>query len=237
MTLNNYLHAATAVERYELFPSVFQKIRAARTQHRHGDLKVLQTLHYYELLYALNTADWETARKLRTVIVNFMLTDGNQIAKGTRMAFQYNLCILAFLLEDFREALNWVNAILDSAGAEAREDIQHFARVLLIILHYELGNLDLLEYLHRSTYRYLFDRAELHPYERLLLEAVRQLLKQPAPDERRPILLALQQSIDGMRQGTADGPAVQEMRCWIAARLDNRPLRDVMAEMIRKPLK
>lgn len=232
-TLSNYLHAAGLVERYEEFPRIFDKIRSARTQNRHGDLQVLQSLHYYELLYALNTADWEAAARFRPAIEAFMDTAGARIGTGRRLAFQYNLCILAFILEQYRDALKWVNAILDGAGAEVREDIQYFARILLIILHFELGNVDLMEYLHRSTYRYLYDRAELHPYERLLLEAMHQILQQPTRERRKAILEQLQTGIAGMMADAPSRPGMQELRCWIEARLGGRPLREVMAEMIR----
>lgn len=233
-TLSNYLHAATVVERYEEFPRVFQKIRSARTKHRHDDLQVLQSLHYYELLYALNIADWEAAGRLRPVIEAFLNSADTRIGKGRRLAFQYNLCILAFILEDFRGALRWVNAILDSSGAEVREDIQHFARVLLIIVHYELGNMDLLDYLHRSTYRYLFDRAELHPYERLLLTAMAQLSQQHDRVHQKHILEQLQAGITSMMTGPSNRPGMQELRCWVEARLSERPLRAVMAKMIER---
>lgn len=231
-TLSNYLHAATVVDRYEEFPRVFQKIKAARIQHQHGDLQVLQSLYYYELLYALNTADWDAAASLKPTIEAFLVSAGGRIGTARRLAFKYNLCILSFTMEQFSDALQAVNAILDDSGAEVREDIQHFVRVLLIILHYELGNLDLMEYLHRSTYRYLFDRAELHPYERLLLDAVRQLLQAAERGQQHAIMRQLQVGITELMT-TSSRPGMTELRCWVEARISHRPMREVMAEMLK----
>jgi tetratricopeptide (TPR) repeat protein len=161
--LSNLLHAAGLLSRYAEFPAIFSKIRSLPHLHSHGDNQVLQTLNYYELLYYMNVADWKTALGTAKEAIAFLETAGDRIALGRKLAFWYNLSILFFIHEDFKSALHWVNAIMDGSGPEIREDIQHFARLLVILIHFELGHWEILEYLHRSSYRYLFNRNQLFP--------------------------------------------------------------------------
>jgi hypothetical protein len=234
VVLSNYLHAAGLLSRYTEFPAVFAKIRQARPSHQHGDTQVLQTLHYYELLYALNMADWQAARQSAAEIGTFLAQAGERVAIGRRLAFWYNLTILSFILEDYSAALGWVNTIIQESGAEIREDIQHFARILVVLIHFELGNWEILEYLHRSGYRYLFSRKQLHPYEKRLMDALKALMQLAEPAMQADVLLALRQDLDEIFAHEKAGPGIQELFCWINAKLSRQPMQVVMAGMLGK---
>lgn len=232
VALSNFLHAAGLRSRYAEFPEVFTKIRNARPGHQHADVQVLQTLYYYELLYALNIADWDAAVVNARQITDFLAKAGKGISMGRRLAFWYNLAILEFVLENFSAALQWVNTILDESGSELREDIQHFARILVILVHYELGHWEILEYLHRSGYRYLFSLRQLFPYEKRLMDALRTLMNQPAPAMQAQALKSLHSDLTQMLEHQSYGPGIQELFCWIDSKLTQRPIKTVMAETL-----
>lgn len=232
-TLSNFLHAAGLLLRLEEFPVVLDRLRGIRPRHAHEEMQVRQALLYYELHYALNTADWMAAQASEQAIDALLAEATTQVGMARRLAFHYNLCILSFILEDFKAALRRVNAILDNSGAEVREDIQSFARILLVVIHFEMGHMDLLEYLHRSAYRYLFERAELHPYERLLLDALRRLMQQPEGEARQAVWQGLEAGFEELQRQHGKRPGMEELRCWVMAKRTHRPLREVVAERQR----
>jgi hypothetical protein len=51
-----------------------------------------------------------------------------------------------------------VNEIVNSHDQNFREDIYIFSRLFSIIIHYELGNYELIDYLVKSTYRYMLKK-------------------------------------------------------------------------------
>ncbi len=232
-TLSNLLHAASLTDRYDGFPLILAKIRATRQSHHHGDVQVLNGLYYYELLYFLNKADWESAILTAREIVEFLNRAGNQVTFSRRLAFHYNLSILSFVLEDYSAALKWVNAIVDESGPEIREDIQHFARILVILLHFELGNWELLEYLHRSAYRYLFSRQQLNPYTKRLMESLKYLMYHPATIEQERELRSLRQDLDDLTSGEKSSPGLNELYVWIDAKLQRQTMRVTMGHRLR----
>lgn len=192
----------------------------------------MQTVCYYELLYHLNVADWEAALETARTIQEFLSQEQEGVALGRRMAFWYNLAILYFLTEDFSASLHWVNTIIQASGAAIREDIQHFARILVVLIHYELGNWEILEYLHRSSYRYLFDRKQLFPYEKRLMDGLKQLTQHPDPQLQSSILRDLRADLGKMMAESPQGPGIQELFCWLDSKLSGRSLREVMAETL-----
>jgi hypothetical protein len=232
VTLSNLLHAMSLVGRYDEFPAVFAKIRNVSPSHLHGDIQILQTLYYYELLYYLNKAEWEIARGIANEAVAFLRQAGDRVATGRRLAFSYNLCILYFLDADFKMALHWVNEIIQTSGSEIREDIQHFARILVILIHFELGNWEILEYLHRSSYRYLFERKQLAPYEKCLMHALKQLMALAEPSAQVVIFRRLRSELLQIFDQQQPGPGIQELNCWLDAKITQRPMKEVMASAL-----
>jgi hypothetical protein len=59
---------------------------------------------------------------------------------------------------------------LNDRDLSVREDIHCFGRILNLIIHYEIGNDDLLEYAVRSTYRFLYKRKRLFKVEGVILD-------------------------------------------------------------------
>lgn len=92
------------------------------------------------------------------------------IDKQSRLAFFYNFSYVYFGAGRFHRALIWNNLLLNDRDLSIREDIHCFGRILNLIIHYEIGNDDLLEYAVRSTYRFLYKRKRLFKVEGVILE-------------------------------------------------------------------
>ncbi len=92
------------------------------------------------------------------------------IDKQSRLAFFYNFSYLYFGAGRFDRALIWNNLLLNDRDLSVREDIHCFGRILNLIIHYEIGNDDLLEYTVRSTYRFLYKRKRLFKVEGVILD-------------------------------------------------------------------
>lgn len=92
------------------------------------------------------------------------------IDKSSRLAFFYNFSYLYFGAGRFDRALIWNNLLLNDRDLSIREDIHCFGRILNLIIHYEIGNDDLLEYTVKSTYRFLYKRKRLFKVEGVILD-------------------------------------------------------------------
>ena len=89
------------------------------------------------------------------------------------MMLYIQLSILHFMQGQYRTSISWLNKALHNDTFRARADLQSFIRIYNLILHYELGNHDVLEYLARSVYRYLMKRDQLYKYEQEILSFIR----------------------------------------------------------------
>lgn len=92
-----------------------------------------------------------------------------------RLKFHYNLTLAYFDTGDFRRALHFNIQVLNMPEPRRGEQTYYDARILNLIIHFELENTDLLDYLIKSTYRYFRSRNIIYQFERIVLDFFRKL--------------------------------------------------------------
>lgn len=148
-----------------------------------------------------------------------------------RIGLYYNLAYLNFGAGKYDKALDWVNQLLDEPDLTTREDLYSFGRILNLFIHYELGNDQLLEYIVKSTYRFLLKRKRLYKAESIVL---RFLKKYPNFTDRQ-ILKGFQEMYDELSPLTDDEFEARafeyfDFLSWLKSKLEHRDFEEVSIE-------
>lgn len=80
------------------------------------------------------------------------------------------ITMVYFGVGEYSKALHWVNKIINSNYTELRQDIIRISKLINLIIHFELGNDDLLPYLFKSTTRFVSSLDDKYKFEVLFLE-------------------------------------------------------------------
>ena len=99
------------------------------------------------------------------------------INKEQEVLFNYNKAYMYFAIADYKKALSYLNIVLNDNEQNLRQDIYGFARVFNLILHYELKNYEFLEYVIKSTNRYLTKQERTLQIESTLISYLKKLSK------------------------------------------------------------
>ena len=75
----------------------------------------------------------------------------DKLSKVRVAFFYFNLAIVFFDLHDYSSALKWINKLLNDSDIDSSQDIHCMGRILSMIIHLEIGHIDLLPYSIRST--------------------------------------------------------------------------------------
>ena len=177
-SLGNYLNVCHALgqDKMRMFPFILKKIKSLPKGNLDTQIKTFQLTVHHELLYYLNTGKFEEGTKVIDKIEAELRTLEQQLPTSELLSIYYNICIICFFSEDFVATLLWLNEILSHPRTDVRKDIQQFAKILQFIIHYELDNEEILENLYRSVYRSLKKEEQLHEFEEIVLNHIRQLL-------------------------------------------------------------
>lgn len=94
-----------------------------------------------------------------------------KINKSEELKVIYSIAYLYFGAGDLSGSLQWLNKILNDKS-EIRLDYKAFARIMNLIIHYELENYDLMDYEYKSMKRYLTKKDKLYEYESLIINTI-----------------------------------------------------------------
>ncbi|MBI3511472.1 MAG: hypothetical protein HY064_12480 [Bacteroidetes bacterium] len=125
----------------------------------------------FEIGYHNSTGDFEKGKQLLLREKNNFNHFERWMTKQGKMSLYYALAYNSFGMGEYKSALKWLNGILNDNSTMIEEF--GFARILSILIYYDLGNTGLLESSVRSTYRFLLSRERLYKSEKLILDFIR----------------------------------------------------------------
>lgn len=120
------------------------------------------------------------------VLKGFELYD-NKVSKEQQIIFNYSIAYTYFGAEQYSKALFWNNKVLNDNEPNLRQDIYSYARLFNLVIHYELGNFDLMEYIQKSTVRYLNKRQRDYDIELLVLSYMKKIARAHFEKDTRPL--------------------------------------------------
>jgi hypothetical protein len=85
------------------------------------------------------------------------------------LLFYYQFAYIFFLKKDYSKSLFWLNEIMNRNFGRLHEDVQSYARILGLIIHFELNNIIVLRYAVTSCRRFLKKKKNLLEFESMLL--------------------------------------------------------------------
>lgn len=140
-------------------------------------VKIFTSSYIAELMICDRRGTYDKSLEIANEIIKGIESYGHKINKEQQIVFYYNLTYVYFGAEQYNNALRWVNNLLNDNEQVLRQDIYNFARMFNLIIHFELGNYDLLEYVIKSTARYLKKQKKDYQVEFLIIKYLKKLIK------------------------------------------------------------
>ena len=151
--------------------------------------------------------------------------------------FYYKFACMYFGNSNYKKVIYWLNKIINMKDVDLRSDIHSYARILNLISHYELGNLDLVDYYIRSTYRFLIKKNDLHLFQKIIMKFVRKLSSITrdqlidAFKDLREQLLPLNDKFYDRR------PFIYfDIISWLESKIENRDIQEIIREKALKKI-
>lgn len=116
--------------------------------------------------------------------------------KEVMLRMYYYTAYLYFGAGQYAKSLQWLNRVINDNENDLRQDLYSYARLFNIVVHYELGNSDLLEYTIKSTTRYLQKRMRDFEIEKLILDQFKKLIRLRTDRERKEQMLEFRDKLD-----------------------------------------
>jgi len=145
--------------------------------------------------------------------------------------FYFNLAIVHFGMENYKESLKWLNKLLNSIEIDKTQDIHCIAQILNLVVHLELGNKDLLPYALRSTQRFLETRNKAYGLEKIMLHFVNESLKKRNDKSTNELLTDLVKELEVLRQNPLEQMVFEyfDFLAWAKSKVNGVKYRELLA--------
>jgi len=132
--------------------------------------KIFTETSVFSLIYYQQIIDYTTCLELlKNIKTELPLYEKSlNIEDSCRIFISSSL--IAYGGEDYKQAVFWINKIINMREVEMREDAHCFARIFNLIIHLKLDDGFYLQYAINSTYRFLNKREKLFTVEKAILK-------------------------------------------------------------------
>jgi hypothetical protein len=227
--LSNALNAAIAAGNYSDAEQWLRRYEELETDTPEAEAEKFQNISFVQILLMLHTASFQQLPVLSSEIETGLQKYKSKINKARELAFYYNLAVAYFADNNFSLSLSWINRIVQQEKNEHRLDLQHFARIFRLILFYELGKYDLLEYECLNTERYLRGQKVWGIKERNLIKLIEKLPEFTSTEKSEAFRKFL---IENEKTGKLNSFGDQEIEVWINSYLNGFPISQLIKKQI-----
>ena len=144
------------------------------------------------------------------------------------LVIYYKIACMYFGAGQFDTAIDYLNKIINWK-VDLRNDLQCYARLLHLIAHYEIGNMDLLEYLAKSVYRFMAKMQNLSVVEDELFKFLRKSLTL-TPNKLKPEFEKLVHKLKQLENKPLETRAFMylDIISWLESKINNVPVQEII---------
>jgi len=157
----------------------------------------------------------------------------NHLIKQNYIVFYFNIALCYFGAGRYRDTIRWLNKVMNETDNTVREDIQCMVRIINLIVHYELGREEYVQFLISETRKFLQERKSVFKIEHVVLNFFDKKLpvsgKGISPTED---FKELQRELKLISKDAKESEALEyfDFIFWAESKIENRP----MSEIVKK---
>lgn len=229
--LANLMARSLSAKENEWFKKALAEMKAQPTNSFNEEGEVFQNVYFQEHLFYINHGEFEKAEALIPTIEEGLIKYEAKVNPARKIAFRFNIMVMYFLMHKFKEALKWMEPIIADTS-EIKQDQKFVAILLLPIVHFELGHVDLVETYTRSAYRFLQRKQRLHEFERLVLKYLQGM---PLSSDQMEFTEKLE-DFNAQLETLASTPGfratlgMEEMSLWISSKKTGRKMSVIISD-------
>jgi len=152
------------------------------------------------------------------------------LKRSEYLLLQFNIAIVYFTAQEYNKCLFWINNILNEKNYQ-RKDIIACVKIMNLLVHYELGNAELLEYLLRGYAKEIKDNSFF--IERTFVEFAKNTFgKVVSKKEILPALSQLKEKILGMISSESEKKLLDafDITVWIDSKISNKKMEAILQQ-------
>lgn len=230
--LHNLLSAHFDLNNYEKFEEVLQEFENFACSHSatitaNARIQTFVYLHIAKINKHFLEGTFTEGLQLVPYIEEKLKEYHLQLDRHRILVFYYKIACLYFGSGKNEEAIDYLNKIINWKTT-LRSDLQCYARLLHLIAHYELGNFQLLEYLIKSVYRFMYKMKNLSVVEEEIFKFLRKSFSL-SRNKLIPAFKSLKEKLQRYEGNPLETRSFMylDIIAWLESKIQNVPVEEI----------
>lgn len=181
-TLVNYLLFSNLLKDRECVKDALLKINELKRGMKNKipldiQIMILSNTCYAEILIYTKNCEMNKGRITAKRIEQLLSKYSTEIPLALRVVLFFNTAYFWFIDGNFAGSLKMINCLINEIPTSFKKDIYNLCRLLQLVMHFELGNLDLIENTIESTYRFMRERKSIYEVEAAVFKFLKGILR------------------------------------------------------------
>ncbi|HEX8548575.1 MAG TPA: hypothetical protein VF691_16555, partial [Cytophagaceae bacterium] len=195
-----------------------------------ADLQALEIVHNsiwrfvrsivlkYNLLIAYHTSDEKKSNVLLFEFESQLNCNAGEIPFNTSLNLLYTVSLSYFGIRQFRKALGTINLLLNDRSANISLQMRSMCRIINLLIHLELENVDLVAYEIRSLERSLAKKKSSFELEELCIQFMKKWLRNT---NKKPIIKKLLVDIQVLKESPVEARLLKQLPIekWLQSKI------------------
>jgi hypothetical protein len=169
--------------------------------------------------------------------IEILLEKNKDSDKLLKEIIYWQVTSLLMIAEEYKQALKWLVRANIAENYNIRQDLECIGRIMEIVLHYELGKFDIMEYRIKSTYRFLANKQKMYQLEKIIITSIRKLINVHSQKESLRFFKQLKLELEPIVKDPLEEKFLVyfDIMSWLESKIDNKKFADVVKSKL-KPL-
>lgn len=170
----NMMVVCTYCKKYDEFFYYLERFRTIPERYKIINTEYVKSYMFLsfklELIVFFETGQFENGVTLAESIERKIEAHRSKIRDTEVMQYYFFISCCYFGTGDFKNSLKWINKLINLGEPGQRKDLYLHSKLFNLAIHYELGNREHLDYLIKSTYKFMKDRKKLTDFEKIIFQ-------------------------------------------------------------------
>lgn len=240
MTLAHLLRCYIDSKDFENAQKMVADIRALETNKGFNStdiqVKLFTNTYAQELTLMHAMGEFQKSVDLIPKIEELQLFFGEKINKEQEITLTYKKAYSYFGIGNYKKALYYVNLVLNDNEQNLRQDIYSFLRLFNLVLHFELENYDFLEYVIKSTNRFLSKQERDFEAESICIKYIKKLAKTNSNTEKISTLTLMKKELEGLIGNQSEGVLLEyfNITAWVHSKINKITFDQAVKEELKQ---
>jgi len=142
----------------------------------------------------------------------------------------HTISMVYFGVGEYNKALHWLNKIINTNYEDLRQDIIRISKLINLIVHFELGNDDLLSYIYKSSVRFFSQQEKQYKFEIVFLDYFKKIALSKRDSKQKETYVKFKEELQKVFKDKYEKNALEYFNfyAWLDSKIHNISFADAI---------